>query len=105
MNMIRKCNKFTFIKLFQVGLLLTFFASCRNLADQSDAYGNFESTEVTVSSEVTGRILELNIEEGQQIKKGQRWTHRHHRLILKIPSITCTEKSYRCQVPFNPGTN
>ncbi|TCD47417.1 HlyD family efflux transporter periplasmic adaptor subunit [Chlorobium sp. N1] len=36
----------------------------------SDAYGNFESTEVVVSSETPGRILELNVEEGEQLKAG-----------------------------------
>ena len=36
-----------------------------------DAAGTFEATEVTVSSEVNGRILSFNVEEGQQISAGQ----------------------------------
>jgi len=37
---------------------------------KSDAYGNFEATEVTVSSEMPGKLILLNIDEGQELKKG-----------------------------------
>ena len=45
-------------------------ASC---ADKNpyDAQGYFESTEITVSSEAAGRIIDLNIEEGQIVEKDQ----------------------------------
>lgn len=45
--------------------------SCINNEPDSDAYGNFEAREVMVSAEVQGRILELNIEEGQQPDSGE----------------------------------
>ena len=54
--------------LFIPGLLL--FTACNNGKDQPDAYGTFESTEVTVSAEATGKIINLAIEEGQQVKAG-----------------------------------
>ena len=43
---------------------------CKNNSDKADAFGNFEATEVTVSAETNGRILQLNIQEGKQIEKG-----------------------------------
>jgi HlyD family secretion protein len=42
---------------------------CRNKTEQADAYGNFEATEVIVSSETNGRILRLDPNEGIQIEK------------------------------------
>jgi HlyD family secretion protein len=38
--------------------------------EQYDASGTFEATEITVSSEVNGRILSFNAEEGDQVKAG-----------------------------------
>jgi HlyD family secretion protein len=51
-------------------VLLTALAltSCRKQA--VDAYGNFEATEVTVASEVGGRLLSLSLEEGDRVKRG-----------------------------------
>lgn len=43
---------------------------CKNNSDKADAFGNFEATEVTISSETNGRILQFNIQEGKQIEKG-----------------------------------
>ena len=39
-------------------------SSCNRDKDNPDAYGTFEATEVTVSSQANGRILFLNVEEG-----------------------------------------
>ena len=35
-------------------------AGCKNKTDQADAYGNFEATEVIISSETNGRILKFD---------------------------------------------
>lgn len=43
---------------------------CKNKADQADAYGNFEATEVIVSAETNGRILKFGPTEGTDIEKG-----------------------------------
>ena len=37
---------------------------------ESDGYGNFESTEIVVSSETPGRLLELRLEEGERLEAG-----------------------------------
>ena len=51
-------------------ILLLF--SCQNAAPKSDAYGNFEAEERIVSAEASGKILSLNIEEGQALKADER---------------------------------
>jgi HlyD family secretion protein len=43
---------------------------CNNKADQADAFGNFEATEVIVSAETSGRILRFEVTEGSEIDKG-----------------------------------
>jgi HlyD family secretion protein len=59
------------MKTFYFFLLIPFFAtSCGNGNNKSDAFGNFEATEVLVGAEAQGKIMQLNIEEGQFLKKG-----------------------------------
>jgi HlyD family secretion protein len=43
---------------------------CNNKTDRADAFGNFEATEVIVSAETNGRILQFNAVEGTQIVNG-----------------------------------
>ncbi len=38
---------------------------------QPDGYGNFESTEIIVSSEASGKLLFFPVEEGEKLDKGQ----------------------------------
>ena len=47
-----------------------FIAGCQTKTDKADAYGNFESTEVIVSAETNGRILQLDPTEGTKLEKG-----------------------------------
>lgn len=51
-----------------IGMVL--LAGCSGRNHKSDAYGNFEADEVIISSEVSGRILQLNLEEGQILQEG-----------------------------------
>jgi len=54
-----------------ISILVTFlFFACGNNEEKSDAFGNFEADPVIVSAESSGKILELNIEKGQQIEQG-----------------------------------
>jgi len=48
----------------------TMVYGCNNKADNADAYGNFEATEVIVSAETSGRILKIDPTEGTEIEKG-----------------------------------
>ena len=52
-------------------LFLTVFIACQKSAPKADAYGNFEAEERIVSAEASGKILALNIEEGQPLKAGE----------------------------------
>jgi HlyD family secretion protein len=55
-------------KAFILPLLL--LAACTGNKNLPDAYGNFETDEVTLSAENGGKIVALPIEEGTTIKKG-----------------------------------
>ncbi len=44
--------------------------ACGQGASEFDATGNFEADEVIVSAEAAGKIMALNVEEGQELKKG-----------------------------------
>ena len=47
---------------------LVFIVSCSDKNEKADAYGNFEAREIMVSAETQGKILRLNVEEGEQIE-------------------------------------
>ena len=54
-----------------LGSLLALFAACGNGAPKYDATGTFETTEVLVSAEASGRLLYFDIEEGMLLKAGE----------------------------------
>jgi HlyD family secretion protein len=58
------------LPLKRVAILLgaIILVSCRD--QNTDAYGNFEATEVTVAAEVGGRLLRLAVEEGDRVSRG-----------------------------------
>ena len=66
-TMIGKVPALSMIVLSMTTLLL----SCTKTGDEYDAAGTFESTEVIVSAENSGKIQDLNIEEGQVLKQNQ----------------------------------
>lgn len=50
--------------------LSALFSACSD-TEQYDASGTFEATEITLSSEVNGRILAFNAEEGDSLQAGR----------------------------------
>lgn len=57
-----------------IGILATsalVLASCNSGNDDYDATGTFEATEITVSAEQVGKIMQLDITEGMNITEGQ----------------------------------
>ena len=52
-------------------LLLSFIAGCNNSNDDADAYGNFEATEVLISAESNGKLIEFDLVEGDIIDAGK----------------------------------
>lgn len=51
-------------------VLLGTLLSCSN-SEKADGYGNFEATEITVSSETNRKLEFFNLEEGQVLEKGE----------------------------------
>src|SRR5688500_7024668 len=51
--------------------LICILLSCNSDKEDFDASGSFEADEVIVSSQLSGQILELGIDEGDSLTKGQ----------------------------------
>ena len=58
------------IRYYFILLIIPVLTACQSGDGESDAYGNFEAIETFVSSEVSGKALQLNVEEGQYLKTG-----------------------------------
>jgi HlyD family secretion protein len=56
-----------------LGLSIIIFSlvSCGNSNGKADGYGNFEATEITISSENNGKLMQFNVDEGDALKKEQ----------------------------------
>lgn len=51
-------------------ILLLLVPACSAGPERSDAYGNFEATEVLVASEVSGRLVHFSVHEGDLLDAG-----------------------------------
>jgi HlyD family secretion protein len=51
--------------------IVLFATACGSEKQKADAYGNFETTEITVSSEAAGKLILFDVEEGQNIQKDE----------------------------------
>jgi len=56
--------------LCSAGILASLALSGCGGGGQPDGYGNFESTEIIVSSESSGKLLSFPVEEGEKLDKG-----------------------------------
>jgi len=57
-------------RIFYLFAAINLMASCNTGKSTSDGSGTFEADEVIVSSELNGRILQLNLKEGDTLSKG-----------------------------------
>ncbi len=57
--------------ILSVLLLSSFITGCNNSSDDADAYGNFEATEVLISAESNGKLIEFDLVEGDIINAGE----------------------------------
>ncbi len=55
-----------------IGLVALLMTGCPKMKEKPDAFGNFESDEITISSEANGKLLMFDLEEGQQLSEGQK---------------------------------
>ena len=59
------------MKPFATIFLLLILAACSGDGDRYDATGTFETTEVVVSAEASGKLLRMDVEEGMKLEAGQ----------------------------------
>jgi HlyD family secretion protein len=57
-------------KLQLIALVLLIFGACKSGEKKSDAYGNFEVIETIVSSETAGKLLLMNVKQGDILEAG-----------------------------------
>ena len=67
----KRIKKIIFNSRFSILNLLILLFACGNKNNQYDASGIFEATEIIVSSQANGELMELNIEEGQEVEAGK----------------------------------
>lgn len=79
-------------------LLMLLVTSCAD-SNGSDAYGQFEATEITVSSQVSGKLIKFTVDEGDQLKKGVQvgWVDTTQ-LTLKQKQLKAKEASVQSKV-------
>lgn len=58
-------------KLVLIVLALSIMSACKNDQEQSDAYGNFEAVETIVSAEAAGKLLKMEVRQGDHMEAGQ----------------------------------
>ena len=89
-------------KVYILGLMLTLvgLASCGNSEKEYDATGTFEATEITVSAEQNGTLLNFNINEGDNVEAGKQvGLVDTVQLYLKARQIGATKMVYASQRP------
>ena len=60
-----------YVLLMAAVLMIFSFDSCRRKHKQADAYGVFEATEITISSESNVKLLAFDVKEGNTYEKGE----------------------------------
>jgi HlyD family secretion protein len=58
-------------KLQIVAMLFLALGACKNGEQKSDAYGNFEAVETIVSSETAGKLLSMEVKQGDRLEVGK----------------------------------
>ncbi|HEY3372584.1 MAG TPA: HlyD family efflux transporter periplasmic adaptor subunit [Prolixibacteraceae bacterium] len=58
-------------KIQIIALSVLLLGACKNGKPTSDAYGNFEAVETIVSSEAAGKLLTMEVKQGDKIESGQ----------------------------------
>ena len=52
-------------------IIITTILSCGNSNNKADGYGNFEATEITISAENNGKLMQFDVNEGNTLEKEQ----------------------------------
>lgn len=92
---IAKVNLYQLIIPIVLGLLLS---SC-NGNQKSDAYGQFEATETTISSESSGKLMAFDASEGMQLDAGKQVaTVDNSKLVLQRDELQARLESIRSKI-------
>jgi HlyD family secretion protein len=59
------------IHFLMIAFIILSMTACDREANDFDASGTFEAVEILISAEANGKILQFDIREGQELKKGQ----------------------------------
>lgn len=57
--------------IFGIGIMVSSLFSCSDSNEKADGYGNFESTEITISAENNGKLMQFDVNEGELLQKDQ----------------------------------
>lgn len=86
--------------VFSIALASLFLTSCGGETKNYDATGVFEATEVTVSAEQNGKLMEFSVNEGDRIAEGsQVGLIDTTQLALQLRQIGATKQVYAAQRP------
>jgi len=91
-------------KIFNLAIVLVagslILISCNRNGNKADAYGTFETDEVTISAEVSGKLTNFSIDEGDQVKAGQLvGTIDSVQLILKLKQLESQIEAVKSKIP------
>ena len=88
------------IKFVITGLAIILVSGCGSGDGEFDASGVFEATEVIVSAEANGKILEFNANEGDTLEAGERLGYIDSlQLYLRKLQLTANQRSVQSRRP------
>jgi HlyD family secretion protein len=67
----KKIRMKNYTYLLGLTIIATHLFSCENDNEKADGYGNFEATEITISAENNGKIMQFAVHEGDVLQKEQ----------------------------------
>ena len=87
-------------KIFISAFIVLLFVSCGKADGNFDAAGSFETTEILVSAEAQGRIIQFDIEEGQSVTENQIVGYIDStQLFLKKEQLIASQKGLQSRRP------
>ena len=87
-------------KIFTTAFIVLLFISCGKTDSDFDAAGSFETTEILVSAEAQGRIMQFDIEEGQSVTENQIVGYIDStQLFLKKEQLIASQKGLQSRRP------
>jgi HlyD family secretion protein len=93
-------NKSFYLSISALLVAFVVTTSCNRNRDKADAYGTFETDEITVSAEATGKLLSFTIDEGNQLKQGQEiGVIDSIQLYLKLKQLTSQIDAIKAKIP------